>query len=368
MSRFKNYILIVFLTGAFANSFAQVTVNFNTALYGRSLDGLSFCQIINPATAPVYAKTKITITEVRVGLVATVQVPYIQLKPGMNLLNSRTYSQSSFLFSNSPFGKHLSSTGKLSEGDYEFCFEVTTGDPKTQAVYDVTENCFQSLIEPLTPLLLIDPIEGEKSCNTRPNFTWQPPFPVQRNTQFRIIVCEKAGSQTAIEAITYNEPVLNISGLHINTIFYPAKTPDLKKDHSYVWQVTAYQDKTLLTKSEIWQFEIKCDDEKRNTNSDSYRELKESEDGNFYLADKILRISLYNPYNPGSLNYSITSLSDPEKKIKKLPELKLNTGLNKYEIDLSENSSFKNGQEYEIKVGLENNRTLRLRFIYQNAE
>jgi hypothetical protein len=34
-------------------------------------------------------------------------------------------------------------------------------------------------------------------------------------------------------------------------------------------------------------------------------------------------------------------MSDANKKIRKLPELKLSAGLNKYAIDLSENSSFK---------------------------
>jgi hypothetical protein len=343
---------------------SQVSVNFNASLYGRSLDGLSFAQIINASAQPVSAKIKVTIREMTAGTVATVQIPYFLLRTGINNINSQSFTKSNFVFGHNTAGMQLSQTGKLGEGEYEFCFEVTVGDPKTQAVIDVSDFCFQTLISPLTPLLLIDPAEGDKFCNTRPNFTWQPPMPLQQGAQFRIIVCEKNEKQTDVEAITYNLPIININGLYTNTLFYPPKTPDLKKDHKYVWQVTAYQGKTILTKSEIWQFEIKCEEEKKEPGTDSYRELKEVEDGNYYVANKILRISFNNPYNPGVLNYSITAMSDANKKIRKLPELKLSAGLNKYAIDLSENSSFKKDQEYMITVRLENNRILNLRFIY----
>jgi hypothetical protein len=347
---------------------AQVSVNFNASLYGRTLDGLSFTQIINASSQPVYVKVKVTIREMRQGTVATVQIPYFQLKAGTNIISNQNFIKSNFVFANNSMGIRLSQTSKLPEGEFEFCFEITTGDPKTLVITDVSDFCFQSQISPLTPLLLIDPIEGDKFCNTRPNFTWQPPLPLQPATQFRIIVCEKNEKQTDIEAITYNLPIINIGGLYNNTLLYPAKTPELKKDHKYVWQVTAYEEKTILTKSEIWQFEIKCEEEKKEQSIDSYRELKEIEDGNYFVADKILRVSFNNPYNPGVLNYSIVSLSKPDEKVRKLPELKLSAGLNKYEIDLSENSFFKKDEEYLITVRLENNRVLKLRFIYTDDE
>lgn len=357
-----NLFLGLFISWLTTNS--QVSVNFNASLYGRDLNGLSFTQILNAAPQAVYVRIKVTIREVMQGTVAIVQIPYFQLRTGTNTISHQALLKSNFVFAQNSHGKRLSQTSKLAEGEYEFCFEVTTGDPKTLAITDISEFCFQSLISPITPLLLIDPVDGEKFCNTRPNFTWQPPFPLQPGTQFRIIVCEKNEKQTDVEAITYNLPVINIGGLYNNSLIFPAKTPDLKKGHKYVWQVTAYEGKTILTKSEIWQLEIKCEEEKREQSADSYRELKEVEDGNYFVANKILRISFNNPYNPGVLNYSITSLSKPDEKIGRLPQLKLSAGLNKYEIDLSENNSFKKDEEYMIIVRLENNRTLKLRFIY----
>ena len=362
---FKYIILFLFLA-VNLSVFSQVVVYFNSSLHGRSLDGLSFAQLVNSSPQSVFAKVKITIREMAQGAVATIHIPYMHLRSGTNIINNQNFTRSNFVFSQNSIGRHLGQTGKFPDGEYEFCYEVTVGDPKTQVVDDISESCFQSIIEMMGPLLLIDPAPDDEFCNTRPNFVWQPPFPLERGTQFRIIVCEKTEKQTDIEAITYNIPVINIGGLYVNTLLYPPKTPELKKDKKYVWQVSAYREKTILTKSEIWEFKIKCEEPKQQLNTDSYRELKETEDGNYYVADKVLRISFYNPYNAGVLNYSIGALSAPEKKIKKLPKLDLNTGLNMYDIDLSENSSFKDGQEYLVTVRLENNRILKLRFIYQN--
>ena len=239
---------------------SQVSVNFNASLYGRSLDGLSFAQIISVYPTIVFAKIKITVREMRQGPVVTINVPYRQYKTGLNIINSREFTNSNFVFARNAPGTQLSQTGKFADGEYDYCFEVTVGDPKTQAVNDISEFCFQSTVEPITPLLLIDPAPDDKFCNTRPGFTWEPPVPLQRGAQYRIIVCEKPDKQTDIEAITYNIPVINIGGIYVNTLPFPAKTPDLKKDKKYVWQVTVYQEKTILTKSEIWQFEIKCEE------------------------------------------------------------------------------------------------------------
>src|SRR4030095_4828003 len=116
------------------NAQSQVSVNFNASLYGRSLEGLSFAQIVNTSAQPVHAKIKVTIREMTQGTVVTVQIPYFQLRTGTNRINSQSFSRSNFIFAGNRAGRHLSQTAKFSEGEYEFCFEVTVGDPKTLVV------------------------------------------------------------------------------------------------------------------------------------------------------------------------------------------------------------------------------------------
>src|SRR6185503_13556081 len=167
MYRYLRYTLILILLAS-VNTYSQVSVSFNTALYGRSIDGLSYAQVINASAQTVYAKIRITVREMTQGIAATIRVPYFQLKAGSNIINNQNFTRSNIVFANNAVGTQLSLTGKIPEGEFEFCFEVTVGDPKTQAVIDVSEFCFQSSIAPITPLLLIDPIDGDKFCNTRP--------------------------------------------------------------------------------------------------------------------------------------------------------------------------------------------------------
>jgi hypothetical protein len=345
---------------------AQITVNFNAALHGRTLDGLAFAQIMSSYQQNKYAKIKITIRENGgTATATTVMIPFLLIHPGANIINRPEFSQSNFVFSPSATGQTIKQTGRIPEGEYEFCFEVSVGDHKTQVIDDVFENCFTSQVQPLTPLVLINPAPDDESCNTRPNFTWQPPMPMQVATRFRIIVCEKEEKQTDIEAITYNIPIINVAAIPSGNLFFPPRTPDLKKDKRYVWQVTAYQDKTIVTKSEIWEFTIKCEEEKKTVDSDSYRELKEQLDGSVYYAYGKLRFSLSNPYSPGPLTYSIENLSDTKDEIKKLPELTMTSGFNQFELDLDEIRGFKADKSYLLKVKLQGNKTLQLRFVYK---
>jgi hypothetical protein len=349
------------------NVSSQITVNFNAALHGQTLDGLSFAQIISSYSQNKFAKIKITIRENQGGIAATMMIPYLLITPGSNMINRVEFSRSGFQFAQSAAGQQIRQTGRMPEGEYEFCFEVTTGNPKTQAIEEMFENCFSSMIQPPTPLILINPAPEDESCNTRPNFTWQPPMPFNSKTRYRIIVCEKEEKQSDLEAINYNIPVINVAAIPAATLFFPPKIPDLKKEKNYVWQVTAYQDKTIITKSEIWEFSVKCKEEEKKDDGDSYRELKEEPDGSLYYAYNKLRFSFFNPNKEGPLEYNIQNLSDTKDMIKKLPELKMISGFNQFELDLGEVKGFKADKNYLLKVRLNGNRILQLRFVYKET-
>jgi hypothetical protein len=369
----RKFIVILFCCAAFlaahTKAKAQLTATFNTALHGQTVDGLLYAQIISSYSQVVYARINIRVREQgRGGQLLTVQSGYIPFKPGINTLSRERFARSSFRFAQTPQGMQLSQTNRFPEGEYEFCFEMLVGDEKAQTVDETFENCFETMVQPATPIQLINPADGDEMCDTRPNLTWQPPMPVKPTTRFRLILCELKEKQTDIEAINYNIPIVNMDGITGNTLFYPAKLPELQKNKKYVWQVSAYEEKSIFTRSEIWQFTVKCEDPKPPVAGDSYRELKEGESGGHYIAEQVLRFSFYNSYNAGNLGYVIESLTKPGVKIKDLPELKLGGGFNKYDLDLSENRFFKDGHEYLLKVTLPDGKTLSLKFIYKEKQ
>jgi hypothetical protein len=347
---------------------AQVSVNFSPAIYGQNMEGLLYAQITNSSGVELKASVTIKISEISGPVVATIRTPSFVLLRGANFINRLAFSNAKFQFYENYYSKTFSQSRRLPEGEYEFCFDVDISESKADQFPPFYEYCFVSQVQPLTPLLLISPADADQICNKRPDLTWQLPMPFPIAARCRLLLTELKENQDVVEAINYNQPIINQSNLFSNTLFYPSSAPDLLEGHKYVWQVTAYSNGTVLKKSEVWTFTIKCEEQPKDVSTESYRELKEVEDGNFYVAKKILHFSVQNPYGAGILDYSISDMLSPGKVVKNLPALKLFPGLNKYDLDLSDQKAFKNDQEYLIEVRLANGRELKLRFIYKSGE
>jgi hypothetical protein len=344
----------------------QVSIQFNPAVYGQSLEGLCLAQLMSTYPQDMSARISIKVREAKAGHVVTVLIPVFNLRQGGNSIDRVSFSKARFQFGNNTYGIALSQSGRFPEGEYEYCYEVDLSDSKTAPAVPFYENCFVQELQPMTPLLLLNPVDGDEDCNKRPQFIWQPPLPLPMDARFRLLLVEVGEKQDIVEAINFNPPLINQGNIPINQLSFPVNLPDLKEDRRYAWQVTVYTGTVILKKSEIWTYTVKCTPLNVIPSTDSYRELKENEDGNFYVADRILRFSLNNPYSEGQLNYRINSLSNPSLVIRNLPKLNLRPGINRYDLDLSDRKDLKNGEEYLLIVRFVNGRELKLRFTYKN--
>lgn len=359
----KNIIFIFVLLSTMAQG--QITIGFVPTVHGQTIDGLAYATIVNSSGKELIGTLRIKVRHLKNGMVVTVLTPDFLIRTGASTINRDAYARSRFVFTNSSEAQILSQTQRFTEGEYEYCYELTAREPKSNIPRGVFENCFTHILQPTTPLFLINPANGDKTCNKRPVFTWQPPMPLLPGTRFRILVVPVNEGQTPIEAISNNLPVINQNNLSVSMLLYPVHAPDLVKDRKYAWQVTAYNNKTIVTKSEIWIVKVECDEPEKEIQGDSYREIKSASDGSYYAAFKVLRFSFENPYSSGELNYSIQNISDPGKEIKKLPKLTMQTGFNKYELDLSNNRSFKSGGQYLLIITGKDGRKYELRFLYE---
>lgn len=358
--------LLAIMTLFFQMSMGQIAISFVPAVYGQSLEGLSYARIMSTASVALFAKVAIRVTEAKYGMVITVKVPSFKLNPGMNYIDRSAFGTARFGFGRNSLGSTLNQTGRFLEGDYEYCYEVEIVDAKDPLMNPVYENCFTQELQPSTPLLLMNPVDGDVFCNKRPQFLWQPPMPLPSDARFRLVLTAVRDRQDIAEAVNFNPPLVNESNLFGNTLIYPPSSPDLVEGQQYAWQVIAYVGQTIIARSEVWTFRIQCNEPLEDSTVNSYRELKPFTDGNFYVATQTLHFSLINPYGPGALNYRIDCLSDPSKQVNNLPALKMAAGLNKYDVNLSGNSSFESGKEYLIRVTLANKQNLSLRFIYKD--
>ncbi len=358
---------IIFLV-SLAPCAAQISVQFNPVVYGQSIEGLAYAQVMNTSTDDVQAMMTIRVRENSAGTVLVASIPSVFLRRGTNVIDRATFSRAKFQFGNNQHGRLLSGTGKFPEGEYEYCFETEITDTKVNWPNEYFEQCFVHHLLPLTPLMLISPPDEDDNCFKRPDFTWQLPAPMPADARCRLVLTELKSKQDPAAAINFNVPIINqgnIIGAHLR---FPVSAPSLKEGVTYAWQVTVYTGRTILKKSEIWTYSPQCPSPEVTVNTDSYRELREDETAGYYMASKVLRFSFNNPYTSGQLNYSVSSILKPNQAITGLPGLKLLPGLNKYQLDLSENKAFKSGEEYLLKIYLPGNRELLLRFIYVNEE
>lgn len=358
-------LAICALVLAYRNSYCQVTINFVANVQGLTLEGLSHVQFYNTVSSQAKSKLKITVDDENGNSVIELMTPTFFLEPGMNELNKTAFAKAYLKFGSSSAAATFAQTGRFPAGTYDYCFELEVEGPKINDP-SIYQNCFEAVIMPLTPLLLISPPDGSETCNTQPDFQWQQPMPVDKDLAYRLILTSVKDDQTAIEAINNNVPIIDIAGLRETILPYPTDVPRLEKDVNYAWQVTAYTGKTILEKSEIWTFRVHCDEAKTDSTYHSYREVKTAIDGNYYTANKVLRFALNNPYKARQLNYSIIDISAPEAEIKKLPEITVENGSNSIDLRLDNNKAFIPGHSYLMRISNIANHEVILRFIYND--
>jgi len=358
----KKYITILLLLFSL-KGLAQTTIQFIPELYGRNVDGLLHCNIITVG-ARQSATLSIVVKERQAGTVVIVKTQAFTLNPGNNPVPFSIARNANLQFSGNSTGRLTSVNRTFPEGDYEYCFTInyTSGD------YLPFEQCFDYQLAPFSQLNLIDPYDKDKICDQRPLLTWQPLLPGVLGSYYQLVLAEVKAGQNPTEALNYNLPVINQSNIMSPILPYPSIAPQLEKGKTYAWQVTAYKDQTILNRTDIWQFTVDCQDTVKKAPDDGYRDIEDLLRGNYYIAYGILKFAVTNPYQSQPLKYEIASLNEPNKKIKRLPKLTLQTGKNKILIDLSLLSGFKDGNYYTLKVSLPNGATKSLRFLYQEEK
>lgn len=357
-------IIVLLLVLQLKTAISQVTIQFLPSLHGQTIDGLAYAGIQNLTGNKLNAELVIRVNDGNGKSVVSIVVPSFLLNQGANTINRLAFSKSRFYFGTTAASKILNQTQRLPEGEYEFCYELTTTIDKSTQPGGYYESCFTHVVAPSSPLLLIDPIDGDELCNKRPTFTWQIPVPFRPENRYRLQLVKIEEGQQVIEAITNNVPVLQQMNLSSTVLLFPPNAPDLKEGNRYAWQVTVYTGETIITRSEIWTFKVACTVEQEKADGETYRQLKTVDDGGYFVTGPTLRFSFENYYQAGDLQYSIKNISDPANELRRLPDLKMQPGLNKFEIDLEKVRAIKKDQQYLLTVTSGDGRKYYVRFVY----
>ncbi len=343
---------------------AQVSVQFIPEINGRNVNGLFNCQLIN-AELPHQAVLTIRVSERNAGTVCLIKTPEFNLPTGVITVPINAARGANIEFANNDSGRLTSLNNAFPAGDYEYCYNLDIlGADNTP-----TDQCFSYNLAPFADLNLIEPYDQEKINNNRPLLTWQPLIPGVPGAYYQLVLTEIKKNQNATEAINYNLTIINQLNIVSPILPFPSIVRELEHSKKYAWQVTAYKNQTILTRSEIWEFTVNSPLPANKVIEDTgYRNIEDMLGGNYYIANGELRFAVINSYEDQNLNYSITPLSNVKTKIRKLPKLKLVSGSNMIKMDLYAIGSFTNGDSYLLEVNLPNGNVKSLRFLYYDNQ
>jgi hypothetical protein len=362
-------VLVYIITCLFATlSHAQVVVQFVPELNGRSTDGLFTVKFINNAGYKTNLVVKIDVKEKSKGKVVSIRLNDFSMINGINELTGVHVRKALIEFGNTPIAAVARQSSFFPEGDYEYCFKIEDGLKSIAQPQVYVDECFDYDLQPIIPISLIEPNDGEKVCEPQPLLTWQPLVPHMHGVAYQLTLTELKKGQNPVEALYYNIPQLNSRNLFTPFTPYPNSARPLEKGKTYVWQVSAYAKDMILCRSEIWTFQYGCTDSIKTEKPEGFRRIEDLAMGNYYVANGSILFSVQNDYTEMKLSYKITCLSNPDIKIKHLPSIQLVRGKNNVIIDLSDNDGFTKGFVYQLDVKLPDGTNKNLKFVYQNNQ
>jgi hypothetical protein len=355
----KRLLIVLVVAGLPVICAGQVNFMFLPELYGKSVEGLGTFQVQNLSGGPLRGQVLITVSgEGSRSGILTITTPIVTFPTGISDLPRVAFANSVFRFANNAVAMLVNQTRNFPAGDYTFCFRFINAD-KTEEEY---ENCYDASVQPLVPIELIYPADADLICDKRPALTWQPPIPFHPAMRFRLLLTEKKRGET-IENLLMNTPLVLLDNITASTITYPSFAPDLQEGKTYCWQVIVHQQGVIVSRSEIWEFTVQCMDPVKLSEDDSYRELKVLMNGNYYIAKGTLKFTFRNDYNLKKLNYTILDMSEGAQPVKYTPEIPVQPGLNRIDLDLQSLDMHPGGQ-YLLRVYPFNEPAIDVRFIY----
>jgi hypothetical protein len=365
MSKLKLRLFILFISISTAVS-AQTSIVFVPEVYGTTLNGLFRASIFN-ASGVKSVRMNITIREARAGKIATIQTEPFTIVPGNNIIPSGVARTASIAMAQNATANFIRRNQYFPQGDYEYSFNIYSASSSQEIIIDQT---FNNEITPLAPLDLIEPYDQDEICEKRPLLTWQPSIPKVDGLLYQVMLVEIKDKQNAVEALNYNLPIVNQKGVVANLLVYPPNSKELLAGKKYAWQVSAYRDQTIINRSDVWSFEINCQDSVNNVipTDYGYRDIEDLAKGNFYVANGYIRFSLVNSYDVQKLSYQIICVSDPKVKVRRLPTVQLKRGQNKINLNFTHNLSFQSGKTYLMTVQMPGGGVKDLRFLFKEEE
>lgn len=217
-------------------------------------------------------------------------------------------------------------------GSYQVCYQVFGKQEQVLA-----QDCINLQVDPLSPPMLTFPENAAVLRDDHPQFSWLAPGTpgMLGNLSYDLTVAELASGQSAAEAIEYNAPVYQRTGIRQTFENYPSSSLKLDTGKTYVWQVVARNNDSYAAKTEAWTFTVGNDKLPQIVRESAYVEIDLKINQLSIAPEGFLKFKFTNRLADTSANFQIFDLQ--EKSTEPLVEISKNIlrGENYMLIDLN---------------------------------
>ena len=149
---------------------------------------------------------------------------------------------------------YIEMTGEFPNGNYTICVSVLESGTD-QLLY---EQCFDHQVFISTDPYLISPVDGARTLDIYPVFTWSMPSPGRTDAvSYSAKIVQLYDSQQLYEAIESNPAWFEEKDIYTTSFQYPINARELESGAMYAWQVTSYVNGQQTGSSEVMSF--RCD-------------------------------------------------------------------------------------------------------------
>lgn len=254
----------------------------------------------------------------------------------------------------------------LPVGEFLLCYNLFQlhGDN----LVPLTQECQPLVVEPLSPLQLIAPVDKETINDLNPSFSWLPAAPSElfNNPSFDFTLVEKLPGQSSEQAMLNNIPLFQQENITSPTLLYTITQPSLQMGKTYVWQVLQRSSGKKIAQSQINEFSINHGDSAAEVKAPAFLQLVMDDVPSYAVQKGRVQFSYFNQANDSAWNIRLFDITQP--KAVNLPlnleEVAIRPGQNL--VDLSAAAlSFKNSHLYLLQVIDSRNQTWQALFEYK---
>ncbi len=284
-----------------------------------------------------------------------------EITHGFNLINGQVEQLD---YRVNGFGEYEMMFGTLPSGIYKVCYALKCAESNCNKngqnpLFLELPECSDITIDPPNPLILSFPEDHANIETIRPSYYWIAPQPLAAVPDFSytVTIFKLNPNQKCEEAVFQNPPLYKEIGLTQNFMNYPIEMESLDTGVIHCWKVDGILSGVQVAQSEIWQYELKKDTNKKEIPEPvSYLEIQKQDAQTIFKTTGLIRFKYSSRKSSFQLSCDVKLLKNNKQIPIKRIEYSGVSGENYYQLDVADNSRIKDGDILELTVIEKNNK------------